>query len=85
MQVNGELTQVISQPRHDKADNNNDDDNSKDDDDDDDEEEEDDDDDDYDDDHTSYLSQAPQRCLCKFFLLGVIFSRLNMKNWHFTV
>ena len=39
MQVNGELTQVISQPRYDKADNNNDDDNSKDDDDDDEEEE----------------------------------------------
>ena len=39
MQVNGELTQVISKPRHDKADNNNDDDNSKDDDDDEGEEE----------------------------------------------
>ena len=26
-----------------------------------------------------------RRCLCKFFLPGVIFSRLNAKNWPFTV
>ena len=31
-------------------------------------------------DHTSYLSQTPQTCLCKNFLSGVNFSRLSEKN-----
>ena len=30
--------------------------------------------------HTSYLSQTPQTCLCKNFLSGVNFSRLSEKN-----
>ena len=32
--------------------------------------------------HTSYLSQTPQTCLCKKFLSGVNFSRMNEKNAH---
>ena len=30
--------------------------------------------------HTSYLSQTPQTCLCKNFLSGVNFSRMSEKN-----
>ena len=30
--------------------------------------------------HTSYLSQTPQTCLCKNFLPGVNFSRMSEKN-----
>jgi len=33
--------------------------------------------------HTSYLSRAHGRCPCKFFLLGVNFSRLYAKHWPF--
>ena len=33
--------------------------------------------------HTSYLPGAQGRCPCKFFLLGVNFSRLNTKHWPF--
>ena len=33
--------------------------------------------------HTSYLSRKPREFLCKFFLAGVNFYRLNAKNWHF--
>ena len=31
-------------------------------------------------DHTFYLSQTPQTCLCKNFLSGVNFSRMSEKN-----
>ena len=33
--------------------------------------------------HTFYLSQTPQTCLCKKKLPGVNFYRFNAKNWHF--
>ena len=33
--------------------------------------------------HTSYLSRAHGRCPCKFFPLGVNFSRLHAKHWPF--
>ena len=33
--------------------------------------------------HTWYLSQTPQTCLCKKKLPGVNFYRFNAKNWHF--
>ena len=35
--------------------------------------------------HTFYLSQTPQTCLCKKKLPGVNFYRFNAKNWQFTV
>ena len=34
-------------------------------------------------DHTFYLSQTPQTCLCKKKLAGVNFHRFNAKNWRF--
>ena len=33
--------------------------------------------------HTWYLSQTPQTCLCKKILHGVNVYRFNAKNWHF--
>ena len=33
--------------------------------------------------HTSNLSRVPRVYPCKFFLAGVNFYRLNVKNWHF--
>ena len=33
--------------------------------------------------HTSYLSQTPQTCLCKKKLPGVNFYRFNAKKWRF--
>ena len=35
--------------------------------------------------HTSYLSQTPETCLCKKKLPGVNFYRFNAKNWRFSV